>query len=62
MRTQLDWESWYRALKNEHPDVYQDAIQGVEAVTLSFNVPTKAAAEYERNAVMLACSILKVRP
>lgn len=57
-----NWEEWYRALKAADPDAYRKAIGYVEAVTLSHNVPTKAAAEYERAAVMLACEILEVTP
>lgn len=57
-----NWEAWYRALKELDPDAYKNAIQSMEAVTLTFNVPTKAAAEYERAAVMLACQLLGVRP
>jgi len=62
MKPGHDWERWYRALRAADPDAYQAAINGVEAVTLTFNVPQKAAAEYERNAVMLACQLLGVKP
>lgn len=62
MKPGANWEQWYRALKERDPQAYRSAIQGVEAVTLTFNVPTKAAAEYERAAVMLACELLGVRP
>ena len=57
-----DWEKWYRALKQHDPQIYMMAINGVEAVTLTYNTPTKAAAEYERNAVMFACDLLGVKP
>ena len=56
------WESWYRALKRANPEAYRKAIGYIEATTLTFKVPTKAAAEYERAAVMLACELLGVRP
>lgn len=62
MKPGANWEQWYRALKDRDPDAYRKIIQGIEAVTLTFRVPTKAAAEYERTAVMLACDLLGVHP
>lgn len=61
-RVRDNWEAYYRALKDKYPAEYQKAIQGIEAVTLTFNVPTKAAAEYERTAVMILCDVLHVMP
>jgi hypothetical protein len=61
-RVGADWEMWYRALKAHDAAIYQRVIQGVEAVTLTYRIPTQAAAEYERNAVMLACDLLSIRP
>lgn len=55
------WEAWYRALKARDPEVYRRTIDCMEAVTLNHSVPQKAAAEYERSAVMLACDLLNVR-
>lgn len=60
-----DWERWYRALKAANPEAYRKAIGYMEATTLSHYapaVPQKAAADYERAAVMLACELLGVRP
>lgn len=56
-----DWDVWYRALKERDPAAYRNAIGYMEAVSLNYNVPHKAAAEYERSAVMLACELLGVR-
>lgn len=59
--TKIDWEAWYRALKERDPEVYRRTIDYMEAVTLNHSVPQKAAAEYERTAVLLACELLDVR-
>ena len=57
-----NWEAWYRALRARDPEAYRKAINYTEAVSLTFNTPQKAAAEYERTAVMLACELLDVQP
>lgn len=59
--TGANWEAWYRALKARDPEVYRRTISYMEAVALNHSVPQKAAAEYERSAVMLACELLDVR-
>lgn len=57
-----DWEKWYRALRAADSEAYRKAISYSESVTLNHNTPMKAAAEYERSMVMLACDLLRVRP
>jgi hypothetical protein len=61
MNAGLNWESWYRALKQRDPDIYRKAIQYSEALALNYNFPMKQAAECERSHVMLACEILGVK-
>lgn len=64
MTTRLDdqWERWYSALRAANPDAYRKAISYSESVTINNNTPLKAAADYERSMVMLACELLDVRP
>lgn len=61
-KPRADWERWYRALRAADPEAYRKAISYSEGVTLNHNTPMKAAAEYERSMVMLACDLLQVRP
>ena len=62
MTSEADWQKWYRALKQERPDAYKKAIEYTEGVTLKFGVPSKAAADYEVAAVLLACDLLGISP
>ena len=57
-----NWEAWYHALRAANPEAYRQAIEHSEGLSLNYNLSPNAAAEVERSHVMLACSILGVRP
>lgn len=57
-----DWPQWYRALRYQHPDAFKKAINYMESVTIQYRIPERAAAEYERAAVMMLCEVLEVSP
>jgi len=46
-----DWKKWYDALKHKNFHAFNRAISYAESVSLSFDTPLKAAAEYERASV-----------
>lgn len=62
VRTKIDYEPWYRALKAVEPDAYRKAIQYAEGFSINNRLSTEAAFEVERSHVMLACELLEIVP
>lgn len=51
----------YANLKNYDPAMYRDVINSVEAVTLTYQVDTHIASEYESASVSVVCDILGLK-
>ena len=57
-----DWQPWYRALKKHSFTKYRKAIDYMEGNSINHDLSTKAAADFERAAVMLCCEVLGIEP